>query len=274
MIGKLAKKGIKLKVSFDGKTLIPEEDGYLGEGIRLGQFNLQCSIRKREKFMPFCFSVDGKKNVTLMKERWEDDGFRIFYKKISVVKTDFNILTTRYSENNFRVLISESGGNFEIWEIAIVSQNGFFFLTTQRLYDEAKWYKRESKEIVCPRFEWETKWPQLLSVVRPIFEGEELSPISGYIAPSPIKAENLPPKHGVVVWWNIAQGLGAIILNKKGTQARVHWKGIILPDIKGRLRVLLPGQIITYNRLISPSQSNNRTTGFLFEAVGVKYIER
>lgn len=265
----LEKKGVKLKVIFGEQEIIPEEDGCLGEGGKrfgLGQFELQCLIQKREKLMPFCFNVDGKKNVVLMKERLEDQDFSIFSKRISVFKTDFNILVTRYPENNLRVLIPESGGRLEIWEVAIVSQDGLFFLTTQMTY-EAKCYRGENGEIICPRFEWETKWPQLMEIVKPIFGGAELSSISEYISPSPMKADGFPKNHGKVLWWNCAQGLGAIVLDTKGTLARVYWRDIISEK---RFKALEPGQIVSYQKLDIPPQIQGKPTGFLLQAKEVR----
>jgi len=270
----LLKKGVKLEVIFGEKELIPEDDGYLGkenEKIGLGQFELRCRIQKREGLMPICFIVDGKKNIALMKNRSVDNSLSIFSKRITVMRTDFNALITRYPENNLRVLIPESEGEFEFWEIAIVSQDGLFFLTTEMTY-EAKCYRGENGEVICPRFEWETKWPQLMEVVKPIFWEMKLSPVSEYVAPSPLKAEGLPKNHGRVVWWNCAQGLGTIVIDEKGTQTRVHWRRI-LSDLKGGLRALAPGQIVSYQRLDIPSRAQSRSTGFLLEAKEVMSLE-
>ena len=274
MSDELAKKGIKLEVIFGGKELIPEDDGYLdkeNERIGLGQFELRCLIQKREGLMPFCFTVDGKKNVLPMKDRSKDNSLSVFTKKISVLETDFRVYTTRYPENNLRILIPETSGEFELWEIAIVSQDGLFFLTTQMAY-EAKCFRGKSGEVICPRFEWETKWPQLMEIVKPIFGEMELSPISEYIAPSPPKAEGLPKNQGRVVWWNLSQGLGMIVLDEKGTMARVYWIGI-LPNLKGRFRALHPGQIVSYQKLDIPSQALGKSTGFLLEAKEVRPVE-
>lgn len=270
MSDELEKRGIKLEVILGKERLIPEEDGYLLSQERIGseQFGLRCSIPKREKLMPLCFNVDGDKNITLMKLRSEDERFSVFSKKISVTKTDFNILTTHYPENNLRILFPEEKGRFEIWEVAIVSQDGLFFLTTQMAY-EAKYFKEEDGKVICPRFEWETKWPQLIKIIKSIFEREELPPISEYVTPSLSKAEGLQKNQGVVVWWNLAQGIGAIVLDEKGTTAKVHWKGI-QPNPKGRLRYLLPGQIISYRKL---DQARGRT-GFLLESKKVSPLER
>lgn len=272
MSDELERKGVKFKleVILDKERLIQEEDGYLlsQERIESEQFELRCSISKREKLIPLCFSVDGKKNITLMKLRSEDEHFSVFSKKISITKTNSNILITRYPENNLRILFPEEKGRFEIWEVAIVSQDGLFFLTSQMTY-EAECFRGKDGKVICPRFEWETEWPQLMEIVKPIFEGVELQPISEYLPPSPPKAEGFPKNHGKVVWWNLAQGWGEIVLDERGTTAKVHWKGI-QPNPKGRLRYLLPGQIISFRKL---DQARGRT-GFLLEAKEVNPLER
>lgn len=218
-----------------------------------------------------CFNVDRKKNIVLMKDLSENASFSLFSKKITVTKSDLNVCITRYPENNFRVLIPENGGRFEIWEIAIVSQDGLFFLTSQMTY-EAKCYRGENGEIICPRFEWETKWPQLMEIVKPIFEGMDLLPISDYLPPSPPKAEGLPKNHGKVVWWNYAQGLGMIVLDQKRTLARVHWKGIHPHKTKRRLKALYPGEIVSYQKLDIPSRVVGKPTLFQLEVKGVILI--
>jgi len=266
----LEKRGIKLEVILGKERLILEEDGYLLSQERIGseQFGLRCSIPKREKLMPLCFNVDGNKNITLMKLRSEDERFSVFSKKISITKTDFNILTTRYPENNLRILFPEEKGRFEIWEVAIVSQDGLFFLTEQKTY-EAQCFREDNGKMICPRFETKTQWPQLMTVVKPILEKEELPPTPKNTPPSPTKAMGFSKNHGKVVWWNLAQGWGEIVLDAKGTTAKVHWKGI-LPNPKRRLKSLLPGQIISYRKL---DQARGRT-GFLLEAKKVSPLER
>jgi cold shock CspA family protein len=273
MLDELRKRGIRFEVIFNGEELRPEEDGYLGrEKIGLGQFEFRCLIQKREELMPFCFNVDGKKNINLMKDRSEDNSIVIFSKKIPIIRNNFNILITRYPENNLRILIPEKDGKFEIWEAAIVSQDGLFFLTTQMTY-EAKCFKGEGGEVICPRFERETKWPQLMEIVKPIFEGVELSPISEYIAPSPLKAEGLAKNQGRVVWWSLSQGLGAILLDKEGILARVHWRGIQPNPKGGRLRALKSGQRVSYQKAVFLTPTGAKPTSFPLEVKGVTPLE-
>lgn len=271
----LKKNGIEVEVWFEEERLIPEEDGYLGEELRfkremvkkVAYFELKCFVEKRENLMPKCISVDGNKNVVLMKDRSKDSSVALFSIKILVKRDDYGILTTEYPLNNLRVLIFGKEGKFEVWEIAVIAQDGLFFLTEQITY-EAQCFLNEAGEIVCPRLE---KWPQLIELLKSLVKEEEILSVSEYSS-SPIpKAEGLPPKQAKVVWWNFAQGLGAIVIDKKGTQARVHWRDLVI-DQKGKLRALSPDQVVSYQKLVLPRQSKGRTTGFLMEAIGVTPI--
>ena len=256
---------ITIEVWHNQKRLVSEEDGYLGENFK-GKFELKCFVPKFLSVIAFC--VDGKKNISVMKDYSYDPNLALYQLKIPIRKLDRGITTTFYPFNNFRMVKFLERGKFEIWEVAIVSQDGLFFLTTEMTY-EAKCYRGESGEVVCPRFEWETKWPQLMKIIKPIFEGMELLPISEYVAPSPQKVFGLSKNQGKVVWWSLSQGMGAIVLDEKGTMARVHWKGI---KSLRRLRFLIPGEIVQFEKLNLPL--GKRKTGFLLEAKDVFPVKK
>lgn len=270
---RLDEKGIKVEVYFEEERIIPEEDGYLGEELRfkkggpnqVSYFRLDCYVPKEKGI--YGINVDGKKNVVLMKDRSRDPQVSLFSITIQLKGESYGILTTEYPQNNLRLLALKERGWFEIWEVATVSRDGLFFLTEQLTY-EAQCFLDESGEIVCPHPQIK-KWPQMIGILKPLVKKEELGPVAEYL-PSPIpRFKGMPFKQGKVVWWNLAQGLGAIVIDEKGTQAKVHWKGLVL-NHSGRLRALSPDQIVSYQRLVLPRQAKGRITGFLFEAVGVK----
>jgi len=267
----LERKGVKVEVWFEGERLSPDVDGYLGgdlqfkkEGGRVYYFSLKCYVPVSERV--YGMMVDGKKNVILMKNHSRDPSVALFSMKIPAKDENYGVLVTEYPQNNLRLLILKEEGRFEVWEIAIVSQDGLFFLTEQMDY-EAQCFLDDTGEVVCPRL---AKWPQLIQLLASLVKKEELLSISQYIPLPTPKADDLPFQQGRVVWWNYAQGLGAIVIDKKGTQAKVHWRDLI--DQSGQLRALQPGQIVSYQRLVLPRQSKGRITGFLFEAIGVKPI--
>lgn len=259
----LGEKGITVRVLSEGEELKAGEDGCLGE--ELTDLRLECFIQGRKSLMPICFSVDGQKNITLMKNHSLDPVVSLFAQKVPVTLTDSGVLTTKYSTNNLRVATFGQGqtGRFEIWEIAIVSQDGLFFLTKQRSY-ESQFFRGKDGQILCPDFE---KWPQLVEKLEPIMRDKKLLPISQY-SPSPIPAEDLPQKQGRVIWWNLALQMGAIVLDKKGIAARVHWKHL-LPNIDGSLRALKAGQLVSFQKLLPITNNGTRKTEFALEAQGV-----
>lgn len=267
----LSEKGVRVEVWFEGEKISPDKDGYLGSDLlfrkrekQISLFTLNCYVPKMERI--YGMVVDGKKNVVLMKNRSRDSSVTLFSIKIPAKDTNYGVLATEYPQNNMRLLILKEG-YFEIWELAIVSQDGLFFLTEQRTY-ESQCFLDENGEVVCPQL---AKWPQLIQLLKSLVKEEKLLPSSKYVPLPTPKAEGLSFKQGRVVWWNYAQGLGAIVIDKKGTQARVHWSKIVL-DQSGGLRALQPGQIVSYQKLVLPRQSKGRITGFLYEAVGVKAI--
>lgn len=271
----LSERGIKLKVRFEEERLFPERNGYLGEELQfralqrtpdgIGHFYLDCHVPAEQKGI-YVFNVDGKKNVVLMRNHSLEPSIALFSIGIKATGENYGILTTEYPQNNLRLLVLKQNGWLEVWEIAIVSQDGLFFLTEQLIY-EAQCFLDEFGEVICPRLD---KWPQLVKVLQLLVKKEELSPVSEYSPPAVPKFGG-PFQQGKVLWWNYAQGLGAIVIDKKGTQARVYWRNLALSET-GRLRALFPNQIVSYERLVLPHQTKGRTTGFLFEAVGVKVI--
>jgi len=259
----LGKRGINLKVWFEGKEVNPEEDGYLGEYSQYsqGSFQLSCQLScQTESRQTVCFTVDGKKNITPMKNH-EAPG-SLFRKKVPIERAANGVFTTKYPNNNFRILVLETGGNFEIWEVAVVSQDGMFFLTEQLTY-QSRLFQGDNG-ILCPELE---KWPQFLEFITPLVENQSL--LSKHQTPPPAAAaKNLPRGQGIVLWWNLAMQMGAIGLDEKGTVARVHWKGI--KSKLGNLRKLEAGQLVKFEKLLPVTSSRN--TSFKLEAREVEVI--
>lgn len=261
MLEALQKNGITVEVRYNGKTLEPAEDGYLGE-MTEGKFRLKCFAQRRDGLMPICFLVDGQKNVAMAGDHSRDPNVRLFAKKVPVEKLDSGVFTTKSSTNNSRLVIFGAAGRFEVWEIAIVSQDGFFFLTEQMTY-VSQFFRGEDDRVLCPEFE--EKWPQLIEMLRPVMEKQELSPISTYV-PSPApKAEGLQKQQGKVLWWSSALQMGLLVLDEKGTVARVHWKNLP-PSMNGSLRKLEAGQLVSFQKLLPISKSGTRDSTILLEA--------
>jgi len=230
------------------------------------------------------FVVDGKKNVSALKpvDPQEGDDQFVWERKISIfhaapsrfVTTDEQvrgIYYTRYPDNLLKVARIGLGGKIEIWEIAVISQEGDFFLTVQRLY-EAQALKSEKGSIKIPEFD--QKWPQLAQLIRQVTTTMGLSLEAESTAHQTVEenlAGDLSENEGRVVWYNAANGVGAIVLGD-GSQARVYWKEISQRDL-GR-RYLVKGEKVRYATLKTPDVSpTKRQTGFQKEAIGVTLIK-
>ena len=129
----LESKGVKVEVWFEGEKLSPDADGYLGGDLQFQKekgrayyFSLKCYVPIPEKI--YGMMVDGKKNVVLMKNHSRDPSVALFSMKIPAKDENYGVLATEYPQNSMRLLILKGKGQFEIWEIAVASQDGLFFL--------------------------------------------------------------------------------------------------------------------------------------------------
>lgn len=168
----------------------------------------------------------------------------------------------KYPDNALGILrLDESGGGFEVWEIAVVAQNGYAFLTDQKVYED-RFYKDTEGNLVCPAL---ANAPQVESFVRRFVPKEDISSIEEYMPP-PRHTHSLREGEGEVLWWRMSRGIGAIATTEG--VARVFW---------GRIRGLRPrhgpvslsaGERVTYTQLLDISSDPN--TVFQREAVGVR----
>lgn len=248
-------------VNVNGKICKIENDGYLGKlSADKALVEMRVAPQDASKFAVYGFTVDGKKNVQLKKDYSIMVGTERCYKMLVRIEQYGELRFTEYPANNFRIMRLSRKGNATIWEIALISQNGEFFLTTQNTYSVICYQK--DGEMVCPQFE---KWPQIVDFLREYTAAKWLSkefrPISD--KPAIKTAPNLPPSH--VLWFNYASGVGAIT-TPEGT-ARVHWSQIAR---RPRLAYLIQGEKVSYEKLQAPNVTKRRETAFQKEALGVK----
>ena len=237
-------------------------DGYVGN-FGPGVATLSVQILEQEKDRFHGITVDSKKNVVLKKDLAPVQGKegKLYSAKCQIKLSMQGIPSTEYPENNLRLIELKGGGKFSIWEIALISQGGKFFLTVQETY-RAECFLDEEGKIVCPHLD---RWPQLLGVLEGLINREKLKPVSCYQPPPELDATNLGPNEGRVLWWNDAQGLGAII-TPQGS-ARVHWSSI---SPRPRRSFLIPGETITFFGLYAPRETKGRPTSFRWEARGIR----
>jgi len=250
-------EGVSVSVSHNGQVLAIGDYGRLGI-LSHGKIRLDVWVQARYEDT-HVFTVDGGKNIAPKRNQaleWREE--RHYNLNIPIENASHGIPFARYPQNNLRVLVIEKNGWIQVWEIALISQFGNFFLTVQQTY-RVRCY-RDGEKVVCPQL----KWPQMDSFVENLKEGDpkELTPLAEY-QPEPKPTGNgLGPKEALVLWYNMAKQVGYIV-DKDGKQIRVHWTQIERP---GPIVFLLKGEVVTYADL-KPTRG---ATSFEKEAFGIK----
>jgi len=262
---KIRDLGVKLVLHFGGEKQKIEGGGRVGY-LEAGQSALLeiAFPSDREVWPVWPVRVDGQKNIMHAHDDSEVESVILCRTAIRLKESQSGVAHTQYPDNHVRLLRRVGPSAVELWEIALVSQNGVFWVTTQKTYSIAVGID-ESGEFVCPQFA--ERWPQLVSFLSELFEDEEL-PV---IADDPIveTPATLTENQGIVLWWNAAQQMGAIATAKGN--ARVHWSQIVAQN--GSRRFLTPSQQVVFDHLRKPKVApDGRPTEFNKEAVGVKPI--
>jgi cold shock CspA family protein len=256
---------VSLSIRFGGEELKIEGGGKVGY-LEAGQSALlEISFPTDHEIWPI--RVDGQKNVVHARDDSEVEGMFLCRTAIRVKESQVSHVThTQYPDNHVRLLRRIGPGVVELWEIALVSQDGVFWVTAQKTYsiDVAR---DEAGNFVCSQFEG--KWPQLVSFLSELLAGEELPTLATVTTDVTTDVSVLGANEGVVLWWNAAQQMGAIATAKGN--ARVHWSQIVAAN--GSRRYLTPDQRVIFDHLRRPkTDPGSRPTGFKKEAVGVKPI--
>lgn len=273
--------GVVVALFVNGERVQPENDGFVGGLNPTDTAIIEAKIRNGSN--GFGIDVDGKKNVVLKKDLlpFEDpDGSgRLYQQKVPIKVSLKNIAHTEYTSNHLRVLKLYGDGRTELWEIALVSQGGLFFLTTQRTYAVCCYYHngKSANWVVCPYFDTPPhEWPQLVAVLKQLFAGEvgigNLVRGKRYQPEFESSSHDLAPNTARVIWWNAAQGFG-MVMTPEGP-ARLHWSQVTPRD---RIVFLEHGQLVKYTAVRTPvvkkppkeSAAKERMTSFQREVVGV-----
>lgn len=213
-------------------------------------------------------NVDRGKNVSVMKNHSASHGRKVAKTKIriqleSAPRPRARVLLTEYPHNTMRFIRLEPDGNFEFFEAALVAQNGSFYLTWQKQY-EGRLYERDGA-VASHRF---SNWPQLLRVLGDIIDPATLAPLPDEAPETEPDLSGLRPRSGLVAWYNLASGRGAIHTPESDDKAAlVRWTQI--PPREGGLRYVLPGETVGYAELRDPMETKGRPTAFRKEARNV-----
>lgn len=229
----------------EGLSIWPPET--LGR-LKPGKITLQ--IETDNSLLPIV--VDGAKNV--ITRRYSQYGERRKVKTtIMAWEQNASPVFTRYPENNLRLLRCMTQ-EVTVWEIAVVSQSGAFFLTVQETF--VLKLSEGIGGILYGQGSRLQRWPQMMDFLRGMQQRQIL------VLPDEDPART---SFREVLWWNLAQGLGAV--KAKREAARVYWSEVAP---RGGFRYLKQGEIIQQCRIMPIVQKPwERATAFRLEAKGV-----
>ncbi len=263
--------GVNLSVEVDGVRILPwerdkwyrDEDGFIPRLTSAKEVLI--GVRIDPGINVFGFNVDGNKNITPAKN-YSQVG-RVYRKKVPIhipIHKDKELYTL-YNENHLKLLEIGNGKGcyFAVWEVAVVFQNGLGFLTKQRVYEDFAYWDGNRNKVSCPTFN--EKWPQLVRFIENTCEGigfsyTDFPYIDEYASDLEKSMDAEDDGIGMMKWYNLAQGFGAISTNKG--DAFVHHKDIDSPE---RLISLGKGDMVLFEKLIL----NTSGEGFPYKAVGV-----
>lgn len=247
-------QGVVIELVKDGQVLEVEPDGYVGE-LTNGQAVITATVLRGYPFIGI--DVDGKKNISPKKDWSEKEGKKVFQTKVPIKTGEKGgVNHTEYPNNNLRLLEVHHNGQVALWEISLISQEGYFFLTTQKVYCD-QCYRKDGDKIFCAPF---VKWPQILAFLDGKMAVQNLPLMSDY-KNTPQASNGLVPNTSRVLWFNLAQGFGAITTSEG--MARIHWSQILREE---RLAFLETGDLVSYKYLMKPNQTKSRKTAFPREA--------
>lgn len=275
--------GVDVMLSYQDATddahrpvLINEERQYIG-ALAVGKAVIDVNVFTSAANRIFGLAIDHKHGTVSLKRDLAKNpthgfpvaaGVKFFQTKVPVVDSKDFIPTTKYPQNYMTLveLDADKPGLVRIWEIALVSQKGLFWVTTQCTYEVQCYMSREGDgfKFCCPFFETVKPYPHLVALLETL-PMVKLPPVSEYVPPAdPPKSY---PDQGRVLWWNCAMGLG-MIMTTEGV-ARVHWSN--LKDAIG-LAYLEKDDLVNYEELGTPFQTYERETSLKLEAFGARKI--
>jgi len=203
------------------------------------------------------------------------EGAKVYRRSVPVTESELHCVpTTKYPNNNIRLLQGLGDGYFQLWSVGIVSQGGEFFLVVEKMYQPFRCY-RSGITVVCPNYLGNDKrpsWVPFITLLNRVLNGEDFEELPPIKAVGNEKPQAQPRMNGIVegegrvVWYSSARQYG-MLMTKQGP-ARVHWLEINRPG--SRRRHLEEGEKVVYKALNQPHATNLRETGFKLEAVGVE----
>lgn len=224
----------------------PDELGAIGQ-LSPGKYELEVLVSSRYRY--FVLHANKQNNITGATPIGSEPGVRAKYFHDVIVQNAPRAFT-RFPDNHIRVLKMRPGGLLNLYELALVAQEGNFWVSFQQTW-ETRAYADGDRVVLPELSKWETLMAWLTEHRK---ELGKLAPVSEYI-PAPDTAPDtahLSPNEGVVKFFSRAKGWG-VISTAKG-DAFVHWRDC--PETISGERKLEKGQRITFS-LLEPNDSES-----------------
>lgn len=229
--------GFDLEMKYNGGTVVPGPDGYVGKFIP-GLFTFDIRVRGGDRIIPF-FVRGGEKTILAVPHD------PVFYRvhKVPIIVTQRCV--PPYPRNTVSFMHTDFHGKANIHELGIVRRAQSLYVIFHNHYD-AQCYSDQGK-VVCPYFR---RWPAMQRWLEELYikEIHSLPPIAQYY-PIPTKPLELDDHEGIVKWYNplIGQGEGYIRTYYHGSyiEAAVRGDQLLMPGVG----ILLPGAYVKYATL-------------------------
>lgn len=256
--------GISLRL-FRGDTgvdLRKHNEGCVGRLEPNERFLLLLKVLPRDGIIRTVFTLNQEGGLVPLRA---EHGFHRHGILISSAK-DGGTPYAKYPSNHIRVLEVTLGGKIRMWEVALVSERGTGFLTTQMTY-QATCYRGPNEEVVCPLTEHSA--PVTTAIKHCLGKRTAgLPSIENYRPTQDIRHTSLlalpPGNFGLVIWWNEAMRMG-MMRTSEGKEVRVL--GSKIRTGRQYRTFLIPGEVVEFQKLQPTPQGS--LTKFEIDAVGV-----
>lgn len=265
---------IRVECLRNGAPVMTKESYFNADSsiTHLGKLNGNIELRATVKPSGRCATIGafegrGHGQLTPKKDQSEKAGVRVFSKHVQIRRTSdrINPPFTRYPENHFRVL-EVKGNQLRHFEVALVAQNGKFFMVKQ-LTRQGELFR--DHEVVFPAL---LGWEEFTEFLTRLVKDRALkSTDKAPLPPAPLAPNGLSNFQGRVLWWNLAQQFGAVQL-RNGTAARLHRSHLNRPGSK--LAYASQGELVEFEKISLPNQTTERQTEFRQELYAATVINK
>ena len=218
-------EGVSVQIFRGYEPVDFDTNGYLGFNLFEAKESVRIRVETPTNIRGF-HVIGTDKEIHLKRDISETPEYCVFEWNVTIRRAGDGTLCTKYKlNNNMRLLVlRDDGMGIDVWTIALISQNGHFFITSQLSY-EAPCFRDQEGNLSCPVF---SNWPDIMVLLDQLVENEIIS-LSG-LPPLPEEESSeeisspVADNEGIVLWLDLAQGYG-LVQTAQGT-AIAHWSQV------------------------------------------------